>query len=409
MKDRKIEIQAMLFRLFLLVSLFFPAFYSPFDANYLAEYFVSFSAAYLILVFYLVFQMVRLHTRPQKISFWIFLGVVIVYNIVSLYFNAKYLHWYWEQINNTIAFLLFVFLVGYGEKIWAELEKMLSFFIKAVVVSNLASILYFIAGYTSFIICNNHLVFYRFKDEMFYHEFRHYWLYSHKSDYSVMLLCFLALCLCYRKRFKRKSAFGISMAVLITALVTTHSWTGYLAGMLLGACAILDLTDIRKILRSLWGKLALGLTAAAGISVAAVMLKQRNILTLGDRLPIWKGIIRALRERPQGLGFWFGEYAIQITESRSVTNAHNVFLNQMLRFSVPVGIVFTILILLAAVYCVYKSKTWLSVGMWAGLLMLLNMDYALLNYEVAMVLLCAYLVCIFPGVLRKEGAMGDKV
>lgn len=192
-KDREVKIQNIFLKLFLITSLFFPAFYSPFEADYLGEYFAGFLVAYLFLALYLMIQIIRLKALPKERTFWMFFVFTIIYNVLSLYFNVKELHWYWEQINNTIGFLLFAFLVGFGDRIQEELDKILSFFIKAVIISNVLSILYFIAGYTSFIICNNHLTFYRYGEEEFYHEFRHYWLYSHKSDYSVMLLCFLAV------------------------------------------------------------------------------------------------------------------------------------------------------------------------------------------------------------------------
>lgn len=403
------RLQDLLLKLFLIVSLFFPAFYSIFDANYLAEYFVGPSVAYIILAVYLAYQLVRLRAMPEGKSFWIFLGIIFLYNAVSFYFNVKYLHWYWEQINNTIAFFLFLFLLGYGVRIQDEIENIISFLIKAVTCSNILSLIYFAAGYTSFIFCNNHPVFYRVSDEQFYYEFRHYWLYSHKSDYSVMLLCFLAVCLCFRKGFKKKYGFWITMAVLGAALVTTHSWTGYLGGMILAGTAILDLLDIKKLIKSRQGKLAMSLTAAAGVFAGVIMLSQRNLSTMGDRLPIWRAVAGVLKERPQGLGLWFGEYPIPFGEDFMVTNAHNVFLNQMLRFSIPVGIIFTILILMFAGYCIYKSRTWLSLGLWVGLLILFNMDYSLLNYEVAMVLFCAYLVCIFPGAYKKREAEGERL
>ncbi len=408
-KDREVKIQNIFLKLFLITSLFFPAFYSPFEADYLGEYFAGFLVAYLFLALYLMIQMIRLKALPKEQTFWMFFVFTIIYNVLSLYFNVKELHWYWEQINNTIGFLFFAFLVGFRDRIQEELDKILSFFIKAVIISNVLSILYFIAGYTSFIICNNRLTFYRYGEEEIYHEFRHYWLYSHKSDYSVMLLCFLAVCLCYRKRFKKRYGFWLSVLVLGAALITTHSWTGYLGGMVLAGCAVLDRIDVKKFLKSWQGKTAAALTGLIGIFVGAILLSQRNIFTMGDRLPIWKAVMGTLKERPQGLGFWFGEYPIQIRETWAVTNAHNVFLNQMLRFSVPVGIVFTILIVIIAVYCVCKSKTWLSLGMWAALFMLFNMDYSLLSYEMAMVLFCVYLVCVFPGVLRERETSGGKV
>ena len=70
----------------------------------------------------------------------------------------------------------------------------------------------------------------------------------------------------------------------------------------------------------------------------------------------------------------FGESLIQVTESRIANNAHNVFMNVALRFSIPVGICFTVLFLGIVVYSIKKSKSFLSAGMWLALLILLNMD-----------------------------------
>ena len=129
-KDREVKIQNIFLKLFLITSLFFPAFYSPFEADYLGEYFAGFLVAYLFLALYLMIQMIRLKALPKEQTFWMFFVFTIIYNVLSLYFNVKELHWYWEQINNTIGFLYFDFLEGFGDRIQEELDKILSFFIK---------------------------------------------------------------------------------------------------------------------------------------------------------------------------------------------------------------------------------------------------------------------------------------
>ena len=78
-----------------------------------------------------------------------------------------------------------------------------------------------------------------------------------------------------------------------------------------------------------------------------------------------------------------------------VNNAHNLFLNEALRFSVPVGILFTLLFLGIAVYSVRKSKSWLGAGMWLSLFFLLNMDYALMSLQMGLLFLVVYLVCFY--------------
>lgn len=91
----------------------------------------------------------------------------------------------------------------------------------------------------------------------------------------------------------------------------------------------------------------------------------------------------------------FGESAIQVSESLLVNNGHNIFLNAMLRFSVPVGICFSIMFLGIAVYSVIKSRSFLAAGMWLAVLILLNMDYALMSLQMGLLFLVVYLVCFY--------------
>ena len=119
-------------------------------------------------------------------------------------------------------------------------------------------------------------------------------------------------------------------------------------------------------------------------------------------MEIWSGAVKEILRHPEGWGYLFGETLFEVTPVWQANNAHNVFLNALLRFSIPVGICFTLLILMVMVYSVQKSRTWIAVGMWLGFLILLNMDYSLLNYEMGMFLFAVYLVCIYSRRGRRE-------
>ena len=91
---------------FCVFMLLFPAFYSPYTDVYQSAYYGGFSWAYLCLVLYMGIQLLRQGIENWKR--WLpYLALLVIYNLLSLYFNYKYLHWYWEQINNSIAFLFF--------------------------------------------------------------------------------------------------------------------------------------------------------------------------------------------------------------------------------------------------------------------------------------------------------------
>ena len=157
----------------------------------------------------------------------------------------------------------------------------------------------------------------------------------------------------------------------------------------------MDGIDIRRIQ---WKKqyLAVGillLLVAGGLGYK--MLSERDIMSLGARPQIWTAVLGAIRHHPEGWGMRFGESAIQATETLLVNNGHNIFLNSMLRFSVPVGICFSILFLGIAIYSMIKSKSFLAAGMWLALLILLNMDYALMSLQMAQLFLIIYLVCFY--------------
>ena len=135
-------------------------------------------------------------------------------------------------------------------------------------------------------------------------------------------------------------------------------------------------------------------------AVGHKILSERDIMSLGGRPMIWEAALGIIREHPEGWGMRFGESAIQTADGRLVNNGHNLFLNSMLRFSVPVGICFDLLFLGIAVFSLIKSRSFLSMGMWLALLILLNMDYALMSLQMAPLFLIVYLVCFYKRKVR---------
>ena len=139
------------------------------------------------------------------------------------------------------------------------------------------------------------------------------------------------------------------------------------------------------------------------LGIGYQIVRERDILAFGNRPVIWKAVLEVIEKHPEGWGMRFGESAIQAAEGVLVNNAHNLFLNEALRFSVPVGILFTLLFLGIAAYSVRKSKSWLGAGMWLSLFFLLNMDYALMSLQMGLLFLVVYLVCFYKR--RGEGAL----
>lgn len=393
------EIDGWLMRGFIICALLFPAFYSPYTDVYQSAYYGGFSWAYFFLVLFLIVQV--LTGKRKYIRNWLpYLGLLVLYNLLSLYFNYTELQWYWEQINNTVAFLAFFVLVFWDVKLDHGKQDHIRFLLRCIVISNIASILYYFLGYTKLLICNNQFVFFELPAD--FYETRHYWIYSHKSEYALMLVAFIALFVAFREKFRNRYTYAASLAVLLVGLYLTHSWTGIAGVFLIFAGGLLDTIDWKQFS---WKKQYTFVTGGMLLTAAGVgykILSERNIWTLGHRTEIWASVWKVIQKYPQGWGFRFGESAIEVAEGWYVNNAHNVFLNAMLRFSIPVGICFTLLFLSVVIYSVVKSRSFLAVGMWIALLILLNMDYALMSLQMGLLFLIVYLVCFYKKRRVKE-------
>ena len=375
--------------------LLFPAFYSPYTDVYQSAYYAGFSWAYFLLVLYMAVRVWKNRDRIWPVSAVgiLYFAGLLVYNLLSLYFNHKYLHWYWEQINNTVAFLLLAVIVGVGESSEKERDGNIRFLMYCVIFSNVGSIIYYMMGYTKLLICNNQFVFFELPEN--FYETRHYWLYSHKSEYAVMLVAFIALLVAYRKKFKSQLTFLVGTVVLLYCLYLTHSWTGIAGVFLIFAGYVADQIEWKHFHFRAWYLAVLAVFGFAGWKVARDVLAERNIWNLGGRIPIWKGVwTSTILKYPEGWGMRFGESAISIEELGGywVNNAHNVFFNQMLRFSIPVGIVFTLLFIGIVVYTLVKGRSFLMAGTWIALLVLMDMDYAMMSTSMALVFLIVWLV-----------------
>ena len=225
-----------------------------------------------------------------------------------------------------------------------------------------------------------------------FYETRHYWIYSHKSEYALMLTAFTALFVAYRKKFKNLLTFLLSMAVVLFCLWLTHSWTGIAGVFLIIAGGALDQIDWKSFRPRAWHFAAgAGFLAVAG-AAAYELLKERDVLSLGGRTHIWKAVWQVIVEHPEGWGMRFGTSMIATETGLLVNNAHNVFLNQMLRFSIPVGICFTLLFLGIVIYTLAKGRSFLLAGTWIALLVLLDMDYSMMSVQMALVFLIIYLL-----------------
>lgn len=391
---KEYEIDSWILKTAFFLMLLFPAFYSPYTDVYQSAYYGGFSWAYFLLVLYMALQLAWHRDRHWPMAWSMagiaYFGLLFLYNMLSLYFNHNYLHWYWEQINNTVAFLLMAVLAGFRVSLDGGKHDNIRFLLRCIVVSNVVSIFYYFMGYTNLLICNNHFIFFELPDN--FYETRHYWIYSHKSEYALMLVAFTALFVAYRRKFKNKVTFCLSMAILLFCLYLTHSWTGIAGVFLIILGGALDQINWKEFRLRWWHLAAAAVFLVAAGAVGYEILKERDVWTLGGRTDIWQAVWQTILKYPQGWGMRFGTSMMQVYDGFMVNNAHNVFLNQMLRFSIPVGICFTLLFLGIVIYTLVKGRSFLLAGAWLALLILLDMDYSMMSLQMGLLFLIIYLI-----------------
>ena len=199
----KNKISFLLYSYFFLIALFYPMQYVSFDSAYYTEFtFAGLFAGLLILwTVFAYHRPVRL-TDPSDRRFccWI-LGLLVLYNLFSLYINFTHSRWLWEQFNFSLAVLFFIVLLIHGAAFFRQ-EPL---------------------AYTSVSFING-MVIPVAKDPNYY-ETRFSWIYYHKSQYCFVLLLFIAFSVICRKQFKNKWFFPVSNLVFLFGIVISHTCT----------------------------------------------------------------------------------------------------------------------------------------------------------------------------------------
>lgn len=375
--------------LLLLVGVFCPVYLSRLGNSYYPWFVFTNLFAVLFLVVNIVNKNICIK-KDQRWIWFIFL-CLIIYNVLGMYINYNYLGLYGSQVNNTISILFFCALISLKDYGFMKKGKIIKFLIKAIVISNVIGIVVYLLGYNG--------ISFRGIPELLlvdpnYYERRFNWIYLHKSQYALMLVLFIAFFVVYREQFHNRGTYFISQAVLIIGLIISHTYTSLCAAMFI---FIGQFAEYMKKNRKCFKKKYLLLIApfiVVGVFLFFKMAKERNILTLGGRVPIWKESFNILARYPNGIGSALGMISFQIPNlSFEVYNCHNYFLNQMLCFSIKVGLSFIVIFISIIILSLRQNISFLTVGIWIALLIPLNMDYAMTPVEFSLFLFIVF--CIF--------------
>lgn len=378
------RIISLLIKLFIVICLFFPFVTKEGKLN---DIFILSNFICLLIILLCLFKK---NVKQFNRSFLVLYGFsIIIYNIVCGIYNFNYHHYFIEQINKDISFFMLIILIMKIDKNFLIRYKIINFLTGCIVVTVLLSIIYFFIGGEAVSIENFHIY---FSKQGTFDEKRLTWLFGHKSSYALFLILFLNIFVRYRKFFKQKILYIIAISIIIVTIIISGSFTALTLTFVTILFIILGEYDLKR-------RYAITIVLLPVFSLAAYciykyiyiyILQNRDITTLGMRTYIYRAAALYLGVYPQGIGKLFGNLLLSY-DIMTVDNLHNIFLNEMLRFSIPVGIIYTIIFLIICVYSIIKNKIW-AIGIWISCFVLFFMDYSLRTELLSLFIFLIYLL-----------------
>ena len=310
-----------------------------------------------------------------------YVGALVALLLVSFYCNIRYNGSYWVTLNRCITFIFIIILLqterkNYGRIIVATINIMCL----AVIFS---LVLRFVYNIDCLYLQNNHISL-RTVGGSFYDN-RLTYVFIHKSGYGlVLLMLFLLILLNPGIKYQK-----IKLGIVAITIVVTNSATSIAA---LFICVIEYFATRKEPSRNrMIVKLILEISCIIIAYLAYnYLIDVRDVSSGGGRFYIWSAGIDTLKQYPQGIGDEF--YTRQfVANGRLYNNFHNVFINEMVHYSIIEGVLFTVVSCLPFIRSIrkYKNKSNLIWG-FISILLILSMDNALHDsfYTLFMFLAC---------------------
>jgi len=279
-----------------------------------------------------------------------------------------------------------------------------------MVITNVLSIAYrLFTGNNGILIMNHDIGLFKYSGIM---KDQYSWLYYHKSQYALILVLCIAFCVVYRKLFRNVITYLLSLGVLIFALYLSDTYTSMVAAALVFVGQFLDYLWKAKWRKKLVTAVGLGVPGIYGyLKLYEVIGENRNISTLGSRTDIWKGSWETITNNANGMMDFamgvdkFVYYIHPDGWTIKTYNCHNVFMNQMFRFSIPVGGIFTLLFFIILLFAIKRNFSFAAISIVVALLIPLCMDYALTPAELILFISLLFLMFFRNSIYPKSNPM----
>ena len=197
-----------------------------------------------------------------------------------------------------------------------------------------------------------------------YYERRFNWIYFYKCQYSCILLLFVGFFVAHKDKFLNIIVYFLSLAVLFVCLYIAHTNTSMIGAGLIVAADLLD-----------------------------EFFKDHKFIIAKIRAAVEK-----IKANPQGIGNrfvlnrddWFH------FDNFNTNNCHNIFLNEMLRYSIPVGCCYAAFFIVTAIYSLIKKFSFSRLATWLAFFLAVSMDYSIQTPELSMVMFMLYCIFFYP-------------
>lgn len=324
----------------------------------------------------------------------------IAYNVLY-YQNMDVIQFPWAQYNTSISLgLLIVLMVTETKTIFWD-DRLIKMIIAIILITNLIGLYVYYQGYISMHMYNFKLFLHPL-DIYAYHEKRFNWIYFYKCQYSCMLLLFVGFFVTHKDKFLNKILYVICLALLFWCLYVAHTNTSTICAAMIVVADCIDeiLKDKRFLIAKIIGLIVVMIGAIKyGLQYFMNWLSgERDLSTMGNRMPIWKAGVQKIKENPKGIGMNFALNRAEWLQVPGFTtnNCHNIFLNEMLRFSIPVGCSYAAFFILTCVYSLFKKFSLCRLTIWAAFFVAVSMDYSIQTPELSMVMFMFYCIFFYP-------------
>lgn len=376
-----------LIRHFILISLFFPAYYSKFQHVYYQD--MSFMTIVALLFSINIWLRWRLDFRKHGYSILVISAALILYLIGAVLNYKKYpvVFWRTEPFNILIAFLFFITLLINRDEHKVISDKVIRFAIYAILIHNGIGIIYRLFGGAKFYM------------QTLYYEATTIsetspcfsWMYYDASEYALILLLSMAFLMTYKRLFKNNYFYWGAQTLLIICMLLTQTSIYYLATLILfGGNLLYQLIKKYKVLQAYELYSYPVVILLYGVVAYLLLHKVGSYL---EKLLIWEGTWDILRVKPEGLFVGFGYIPYEVPGiDVPLIQAQNTFLNHMLRHSLGTGILFAILILVLLIITFMKKPNYRSLGIILAILIPMNMEFGLQSLHLPYVLFLMYAI-----------------